>query len=61
MVRVEKAVKQALKLRHCHRDVVAQYLYEEEPVTAFSLQGREHLKGVCVAPPDLSRYVELMG
>jgi len=61
MVRVEKAVKAALKLQHCHRDVVAQYLYEEEPVTAFSLEGREHLKGVYVAAPDLTRYVELMG
>jgi transposase len=61
MVRVERAVRQALKLRHCHRDVVAQYLYEEEPVTTFSLEGREHLKGVHVAPPDLTRYVELMG
>jgi hypothetical protein len=61
MVRVERAVQQALKLRHCHRDVVAQYLYEEEPVTAFSLEGREHLKGVYVAPPDLTRYLELMG
>ncbi len=61
MVRVEKAVKAALKLHHCHRDVVTQYLYEEEPVTAFSLEGREHLKGVYVAAPDLTRYVELMG
>ena len=58
---VEKAVKTALRLRHCHRDVVAQYLYEEEPVTAFSLEGREHLKGVYVAPPRLTRYAELMG
>jgi len=61
MVRVEKAVKAALKLQHCHRDVVTQYLYEEEPVTAFSLEGREHLKGVYVAAPNLTRYVELMG
>ena len=61
MVRVERAVQKALKLRHCHRDVVAQYLYEEEPVTAFSLEGREHLKGVHVASPDLTRYLDLMG
>jgi hypothetical protein len=61
MVRVERAVKQALKLQHCHRDVVAQYLYEEKPVTCFSLEGREHLKGVYVAAPDLTRYLELMG
>ena len=61
MVRVQRAVQAALKLRHCHRDVVAQYLYEEEPVTAFSLEGREHLKGVYVAPPDLTRYLDLVG
>jgi hypothetical protein len=61
MVRVERAVEKALQLRHCHRDVVAQYLYEEEPVTSFSLEGREHLKGVYVAAPDLTRYVALMG
>ena len=61
MVRVERAVEKALRLRHCHRDVVAQYLYEEEPVTSFSLEGREHLKGVYVAAPDLTRYVALMG
>jgi transposase len=61
MRRVERAIKQALRLRHCHRDVVAQYLYEEEPVTSFSLEGREHLKGVYVAAPDLTRYVELLG
>jgi transposase len=61
MVRVERAVKQALQLHRCHRDVVAQYLYEEEPVTCFSLEGREHLKGVYVAAPDLTRYLELMG
>jgi len=61
MMRVKRAVQKALKLRHCHRDVVAQYLYEEEPVTAFSLEGREHLKGVHVATPDLTRYLDLMG
>jgi transposase len=61
MVRVERAIKRALRLQHCHRDVVAQYLYEEEPVSSFSLKGREHLKGVHVAAPDLTRYVELMG
>ena len=61
MARVQRAVQAALKLRHCHRDVVAQYLYEEEPVTTFSLEGREHLKGVYVAPPDLTRYLDLVG
>jgi transposase len=61
--RVETAVARALRFRHCNRDVVAQYLYPDEPQTVptFSLEGREHLQGVYVAPPDLAVYVELMG
>ena len=61
LARVQAAISKALRLRHCHRDVVAQYLYPSEPVTSFSLEGREHLKGVYVAPPDLSGYRQLMG
>jgi transposase len=61
--RVENAVERALCLRHCNRDVVAQYLYPDEPrsVPTFSLEGRPHLQGVYVAAPDLTAYVELMG
>lgn len=59
--RVEKAIGKALRLRHCNRDVVAQYLYPDEPFSppTFSLDGREHLQGVYVAAPDLSAYLQL--
>lgn len=63
LARVEQAVERALRFRRCNRDVVAQYLYPEEPhsVPTFSLAGREHLQGVYVAAPDLTAYVELRG
>jgi transposase len=63
LARVERAVGKALRLQHCNRDVVAQYLYPDEGswVSTFSLEGREHLKGVYVAPPDLGSYGQLIG
>ena len=63
LARVERAVDKALQLQHCTRDVVAQYLYPDEGswVPTFSLEGREHLKGVRVAPPDLMSYKQLIG
>jgi transposase len=63
VARVERAVGKALRLQHCNRDVVAQYLYPDEGswVSTFSLEGREHLKGVYVAPPDLGGYGQLIG
>jgi len=61
--RVAHAIEKALKFRRCNRDVVAQYLYPDEPFTVptFSLDGREHLTGVYVAPPDLQGYTRLLG
>jgi transposase len=63
LARVEKAIHQALRLRHANRDVVAQYLYPNEPFSppTFSLDGREHLQGVYVAAPDLRAYLQLRG
>lgn len=63
MDRVARAIKQALTLRRCSRDIVAQYLYPDEPFTpaTFSLDGREHLQGVYVASPDLQGYALLLG
>ena len=57
------AITKALTLRHCSRDVVAQYLYPGEAFSppTFSLNGREHLQGVYVAPPDLQGYTALLG
>ena len=61
--RVAQAIKKALGLRRCSRDIVAQYLYPGEAFTppTFSLNGREQLQGVYVAPPDLQGYTVLLG
>ena len=60
---VAQAIQKTLKLRRCSRDVVAQYLYPDEPFEppTFSLEGRPHLAGVHVAPPDLEGYATLLG
>jgi len=63
LTKVEKAIHKALRNRHCTRDVIAQYLYPDEPwrPPTFRLEGREHLQGVRVDPPDLSAYRHLVG
>ena len=55
--------REALHLRRCNRDVVANYLYPDEPFSppTFRLEGREHLQGVIVQAPDLSAYSSLTG
>lgn len=59
---VARAINKALKLRHCSRDIVAQYLYPDEvPAAAtFVLDGREHLQGIRVDAPDLNAYAALL-
>jgi transposase len=63
MGKVSTAIDKALRLRRCNRDVVANYLYPDEPFSppTFRLEGREHLQGVIVESPDLSAYQGLMG
>ena len=63
LTKVTKAVDKAMRLRRCNRDVVAQYLYPDEPFSppTFPLDGREHLQGVCVHAPDLTAYQALLG
>jgi len=63
LTKVERAIEKALRYRRCNRDVVAQFLYPDEAWTppTFSLDGREHLKGVYVAAPDLAAYRSLLG
>ena len=61
--KVAKAVDKALRVRAYTRDAIAQFLYPAEqwqPAT-FRLEGHEHLKGVCVQPPDLQAYQQLLG
>ena len=61
--KVTEAVNKAMCLRRCNRDVVAQYLYPDEPFSppTFRLDGREHLQGVYVQAPDLAAYKGLLG
>ena len=63
MDKVAKAIEKSLRLRRCNRDVVANYLYPDEPFSppTFRLEGREHLQGVFVQAPDLSAYSSLTG
>jgi len=60
--KVTRAIDKALRLRRCNRDVVAQYLYPDEPFSppTFRLDGREHLQGVCVDAPNLAAYQGLL-
>ena len=60
---VAHAIEKALKLSHCSRDIVAQYLYPDELPLAptFLLDGREHLQGIRVDAPDLYAYAALLG
>lgn len=61
--KVSRAIEKALRLRRCNRDVVAQYLYPDEPFTpaTFRLDGRKHLQGVLVEAPNLAAYQGLLG
>ena len=63
LAKVATAIEKALRLRRCNRDVVANYLYPDEPFSppTFRLDGREHLQGIIVPPPDLTAYRILMG
>ena len=63
LAKVATAIEKALRLRRCNRDVVANYLYPDEPFSppTFRLDGREHLQGIIVPPLDLTAYRILMG
>ncbi|MDK1039737.1 MAG: IS21 family transposase [Actinomycetota bacterium] len=63
LAKVATAIEKALRLRRCNRDVVANYLYPDEAFSppTFRLDGREHLQGIIVPPPDLRAYRILMG
>ncbi len=59
---LRRAVERALTVRAHSRDAVAQFLLPREPwrATTFRLDGREHLRRVKVAAPDLGAYRELL-
>lgn len=61
--RLTLAVESGLRIHAHTKDAIAQFLYSDEywSPPLFSLDGREHLKGVKVASPDLSSYRCLLG
>ena len=62
MGRVHRAVEKALAVGACSRDAVMQFIIPRFcwEATVFLLEGREHLRGVKVAPVDLSAYGSLL-
>jgi transposase len=60
--RLTKAVQEGLRI-HAHKcDAITQFLYSAEKwrPSTFSLDGREHLKGVKIDKPDLDAYQSLL-
>lgn len=57
-----RAVKKGLRSGAVIRDAIAQFLLPQEDwrETTFSLDGREHLRHVCVRQTDVSAYRELL-
>jgi transposase len=62
LARLTRAIEKALAVRAHSRDAVAQFLWPPEPWRActFRLDGREHLRHVQVAVPDLGAYKNLL-
>ena len=62
VARLKRAVEKALGCGAPNRDVVAMYLHSPEDMRPprFRLDGREHLRGVQVAPADLAAYGQLL-
>lgn len=60
--RLTEAVERTLRVNAVESDVVKLYLYPDEcPETMmFRLDGRDHLRGVTVAKPDLTAYASVM-
>ncbi len=60
--KVTQAVTKGLQVRAHTRDAIAQFLIPQPPSShpIFQLDGREHLRLVKVARPDLSGYEDLL-
>jgi transposase len=60
--KVTQAVTKGLQVRAHTRDAIAQFLIPQPPSShpSFKLDGREHLRLVKVATPDLSGYKDLL-
>jgi hypothetical protein len=62
MARLRRAVQKALEIRAHSRDAILQFLIPRSswPPSSFVLDGREHLRWVKVAGPDISAYQSLL-
>lgn len=62
MARLEKAVRKAITCGAIRPDAVKQFLFDDPDLrqTAFTLDGREHLKAVSVSGTDVSAYGDLL-
>ena len=62
MAKLRWAIERALRIRAHSRDAIAQYLIPRSswPPSTFLLDGREHLRWVKVAGPDISAYRTLL-
>ena len=62
VARLAKAVKKAVIWGAIRPDAVKQFLFDDPDLrsTAFTLDGREHLKAVSVSAPDVSAYGDLL-
>ena len=59
---VGRAIECGLRCNALIRDAIAQFLIPQEDwrQTTFRLEGREHLREVCVAQTDVRAYSELV-
>jgi hypothetical protein len=62
VAKLRQAVEKALRIGASSRDAISLFLIPQQPWqhTAFRLDGREHLRYVKVAQPDISVYRELL-
>jgi len=62
LAELTKAVEKALRIQAHTRDAIAQFLIPTEPweQTTFSLDGRDHLRGVNIASCDIQTYRQLL-
>jgi len=62
LVAVQRAVEKALRIRAHRREAVSHFLHPHATFSppTFRLDGRAHLAGVRVAPPDISAYRALL-
>jgi hypothetical protein len=62
VAKLGEAIEKALRIGASSRDAISLFLIPQQPWqhTTFRLDGREHLRYVKVAQPDIAAYRELL-